>query len=386
MDNYKSATCVKARDIVRAQIREEIDHNRYVIAPRVPILLSAIRAVPKKDSSKLRIIHDCSRPYGSALNDFAYNSHFKYSTIQDAVTAIKPGSFMAKVDLCSAYRSVRIHPSNHANYAATGLKLTFSGDRDPTVLVDTRLPFGAKRSPEIFNALSQAVCRIMASKGFKHVVAYLDDFIVAADSYEECFTALHTLLALLCLLGFAINYRKVVGSATRLMFLGIVIDSVKLVWELPKDKLTQLYNSILAMTNKIKITKRELQSLIGKLSWATQCVYGGRPHLRRLIDRLSGLHRQWHKSRITSEMRADLALWCNFMEVFNGTTVPPLWLITGQVPPSVLMLATSRLIVYMAGDLYTLDKLVRIKSITHIPQGGVGGGASCCCLGSSVER
>ena len=78
------------------------------------------------------------------------------------------------------------------------------------------------------------------------------------------------------------------------------------------------------MTNKIKITKGELQSLIGKLSWATQCVYGGRSHLRRLIDRLSGLHRPWHKSRITSEMRADIALWCNFMEVFNGTTVPPL--------------------------------------------------------------
>ena len=160
MDNYKSATCVKTRDIVKAQIREEIDNNRYVIAPRVPILLSAIGAVPQKDSNKLRIIHDCSRPYGSALNDFAYNSHFKYSTIQDTVTAVKPCSFMAKVDLCSAYRSVRIHPSN---YAATGLKWTFSGDRDPTVLVDTRLPFGAKRSPEIFNALSQAVCRIMAS-------------------------------------------------------------------------------------------------------------------------------------------------------------------------------------------------------------------------------
>ena len=42
MDNYKSATCVKARDIVEAQIREGIDNNRYVIAPRVPILLSAI--------------------------------------------------------------------------------------------------------------------------------------------------------------------------------------------------------------------------------------------------------------------------------------------------------------------------------------------------------
>ena len=34
---------------------------------------------------------------------------------------------MAKVDLCSAYRSVRIHPSN---YGATGPKWTFSGDEE----------------------------------------------------------------------------------------------------------------------------------------------------------------------------------------------------------------------------------------------------------------
>ena len=106
----------------------------------------------------------------------------------------------------------------------------------------------------------------------------------------------------------------------RLVFLSILLEGVNLVIEQPKDKLTQLYSSILAMGKRIIITKRELQSLIDKLSWATQCVYGGRPPLRCPIDRLSGLHRPWHKSRITSEMRADLAWWCNFMEVLNGTT------------------------------------------------------------------
>ena len=65
---------------------------------------------------------------------------------------------MAKLDLSSAFRYVKIHSGNHE---ATGLKWTFSGDSEPTYLIDSRLPFGASRSPQIFNDVTQAVCRIM---------------------------------------------------------------------------------------------------------------------------------------------------------------------------------------------------------------------------------
>ena len=89
-------------------------------------------------------------------------NYFKFQTLDDAIQLLQPGYVMAKIDLKSAYRSIPIHPSN---CAGTGLKWKFKGNEVKfTYFVDTRLPFGGKRSPEIFNCLTQAVRRIMAKK------------------------------------------------------------------------------------------------------------------------------------------------------------------------------------------------------------------------------
>ena len=110
----------------------------------------------------MRLIHDCSQPPYRAVNDYATNPSFSFQTLKDATQLIKPGSFLAKVDLKSAYRSVRIHPSN---YEATGLKWQFSGTTQPTYMYDTRLPFGAKKAPIVFHRLTQSVRRMMRRKG-----------------------------------------------------------------------------------------------------------------------------------------------------------------------------------------------------------------------------
>ena len=84
------------------------------------------------------------------------------------------------------------------------------------------------------------------------------------------------LCGLLRRLGFAINYSKVEGPAQRITFLGITLDTVTQTVELPQRKLSELYDTLLDMYSRPKVTKRQLQSLAGKLNWATQCTYGGR--------------------------------------------------------------------------------------------------------------
>ena len=147
-------------------------------------------------------------PKGKGFNSYSKVSSFKFQTLDDAIKLLKPGYFMSKIDLKSAYRSVPIHPSN---YAGTGLKWRFKGSKVKfTYFVDTRLPFGGKCSPEIFNRLTQAVRRMMAKKGFEAIVVYLDDFLVTGESLEACQAAFDSLLSLLQNLGFRIKWKKVV--------------------------------------------------------------------------------------------------------------------------------------------------------------------------------
>lgn len=159
MRNYKSATNPAIRPLVEKTIRDEIQQGNYVISATKPTVVSALGAIPKPNSTEVRLIHDCSRPHGHAVNDFISTRSFKFQTLDDAIKLLKPNYFMAKIDLKHAYRSVPIHP---ANYQATGCKWRFSGDDFDTYFYDTRLPFGAKSSPEIFHRLTQAVRRMIA--------------------------------------------------------------------------------------------------------------------------------------------------------------------------------------------------------------------------------
>ena len=227
---YRSATCAQNKSKVGAQVMEELVHYRYRTVSEVPPIVSAVGAIPKKDG-RVRLIHDCSRPEGSSLNEFAWHDRFQYMSIQDAVDVMQRGTYLARVDLSNGYRSVRIHPSN---YAATGLKWTFDGEKAPSYLVDTRLPFGARRSPD---ELGQAVRHIMARKGFPSIIVYMGDFLVIDDTQEECRRGLNELMRTLRRLGFSINYNKVAGPSQKLTFLGIMLDTLNMTIQLPDQKL-----------------------------------------------------------------------------------------------------------------------------------------------------
>ena len=317
VQNYKSATNSSCYPKVEAQILDELSNGQYITVPTKPRIVSAIGAIPKKNSNKIRLIHDCSRPTGSAVNDFSSHNPFKYQSLQDAVDLIQEGDFLAKVDLSNAYRVVKIHKDD---FAATGLKWTFSGKNQPTYMIDTRLPFGASRSPEIFNELTQAVRRIMISRGYSQLVAYLDDFLVVGRNQQDCLQAMNELVYVLRRLGFRINYNKLEGPARRLTFLGLVLCTSSMTVSLPAEKMKDLRECLQNIKGKNKITKKCLQSLAGKLNWATQCIYGGRFHLRRILDKINSLKRPWHRARVTSGMKADLDWWLRFMDHFNGKT------------------------------------------------------------------
>ena len=314
-NNYKSATSAAHKPKVEQTILGEIAEGNYVVTDVKPTIISALGAIPKPDSSEDPLIHDCYRPPGRALNDYISCSSFKFQTLDDAIKMLHPNYFMAKIDLRHAYRSVPIHKSN---YVATGLQWHFAGHNHPTYFFDTRLPFGAKSSPEIFHRLTQAVRRMMERRSFKTIIVYLDDFLIIGETKEECQQVFTTLLQLLLDLGFQISWHKVIGPTQKLVFLGVELDTAHCEMALPPTKLTELHHVISRFLFRRRASTKQLQQLADKLNWACRVVYGGRTFLRRILDMLNLLQSPSAKVRLSAEFHEDIRWWHSFLHYFNG--------------------------------------------------------------------
>ncbi|XP_033762030.1 uncharacterized protein LOC117343680 [Pecten maximus] len=314
VENYNS--CKQHSKLVQKQIKCEITNGNYVITDEKPVIISALGAIPKS-KTKVRLIHDASRPIDKCVNSYVTSDcSCSYMDLREAAKHITPGCYLAKIDLSSAYRSVKIHPSN---YKATGLKYIFDGDTSPTFMYDTKLPFGASKSPQIFQTLTSAVCRMLKCKYGFLAIAYLDDFLVFGKTYDECFKAMVKLVQLLRILGFAINWSKLEGPTQEIVFLGVLINTVSMTFSLSRDKLVSFYEILMNFSSRKRASRKQLEVLIGKLNWASQVINGGRTFLRRIINMKDNLCDNSHKMILSEEFFADLHWWIAFMSVFNGT-------------------------------------------------------------------
>jgi len=305
------------------QITHELMCGNYIICHQKPKIVSAINSIPKPNGT-VRLIHDLSRPVDTGLNAYASKGEVKYQTLSDAVSILRPGWFMAKIDLQSAYRSVHIPVSEHG---LTGLSWIFEGSHKPVFMSDTRLPFGARKSPGIFNRLTQSIRRMMARRGFT-IVAYLDDFFLCGPNFHTCLQAYNTLIRLLRQLGFQVNWNKVTDPCQRLCFLGVVIDTVSGTLSLNEEKRKDLVNLLCSYQTRTRANRRSLESLAGKLTWAALVTPWGRAHTRETFSLLSTLKQPSHKAKLHS-IKADIDWWLFWLR--NGTNARRIWLMSTEI-------------------------------------------------------
>ena len=111
-----------------------------------------------------------------------------------------------------------------------------SGDDFDSYFCDTRLPFGAKSSPEIFHRLTHAVRRMMGKRGFVNIIVYLDDFLVNGATQAESTHAHEVFPQLLQYLGFTISQRKLMPPSRTLSLLSVELDTASCGIALPQEK------------------------------------------------------------------------------------------------------------------------------------------------------
>ena len=108
VDNNKSAQCHSPLyDKASQQVLAGIQQGNYVVCEDKPTIISPFPVLEKSDGG-VRLIHDASQPVGDSLNDQAtLDTHYKFETVDSTAKLLWPNYYLAKVDLKSAYRSVK---------------------------------------------------------------------------------------------------------------------------------------------------------------------------------------------------------------------------------------------------------------------------------------
>ena len=211
------------------------------------------------------------------------------------VKAVGPRCYMAKVDIKHAFRLCV--QSKIGTFSDIFGGIDFSSTCVSPLAVDL---------PPSYLTFADALLWIISVRYcISGVTHYLDDFFITGSDFSSCRQKVqqHSFNLRDHLRHIAEN--KLEGPSQVLTYLGIEIDTVNGVIQLPEEKLVNLQNLVNSWLEKRKCTKRQLQSLIGHLSFAYKVVKPGRIFLRRLID-LSTTPRLQRLETTTSHRRHKL--------------------------------------------------------------------------------
>ncbi len=264
-----------------------------------------------RPGKKARVVVDLSQNW----NDYIEDSPFQMSSVQEAVELLQrarahslssrpaPAS-MVKLDITACFLSFPVHEDD--------LKFFFceaGGDYYQFLA----LVFGRKDAPRVVSQLLDVVSSAMADAGIAHV-RYLDDFLVVGTTSSRAWASAHLAARILIRFGLALSPGKVEGPARRLEFLGIVIDTEQEVLAISAERQEELSQLLNSFHHRKSSSVRRLQSLLGKLSFASTVLPGARPFLRRIIDLCKGSSKVW----LGQPFRDEVRYWRLHMGSWNG--------------------------------------------------------------------
>jgi hypothetical protein len=288
----------------------------------LPLTLSPLNSVPKKDLSKRRVISDLSFPYPTSVNDGIPKGAYLGDSFDLAfpsvdvfaarIREVGPSGMLFKKDLQRAYRQFRVDPgdSHLLGYQWKG-----------SIYIDLALAMGVRSAAYLCQRVTSALSYIYTSMGY-HLTNYIDDLAVCVPA-SVADTAYNTLSNLLKDLGVEEAVEKSHPPSKTMEFLGVQFSVTDMTMSVTQDRIQEIISLVDNWLFKRKATKRELQSLIGKLQFVAKCVRAGRIFISRLLSILPSLRKSNHRFHVNNEIKKDLFWWKSFLITFNGVTIIP---------------------------------------------------------------
>ena len=290
----------------------------------IPTTVSPLNTVPKRDSADRRVIVDLSfpkcKPLESVNGGISRDCYLgdpiqlRYPSVDNLVNLVRckgPGCCLFKCDLSRAYRQLPVDPGD-LHY----LGYKWNGE----LYIDATLTMGLRSAAFLCQRVTNAIAYIARNNGVS-VSNYLDDFggVEVKDSATEAFLKLRGILKQS---GLVESPTKACWPNVRMVFLGIMVDTERMVLEVSPDRLQELHGLLQGWMERAAATKKQTQSLVGVLQFVAICVKPGRVFMARLLNFLRSCP-ELGECPVPDDLRADLRWWLTFLPHYNGVSVIP---------------------------------------------------------------
>ena len=210
----------------------------------------------------------------------------KYEGHHTTPLSVKREDLLFSVDLQSGYDAVLLTEASRGLFGAK-LRISAAGlarlreggkfceeavlrefkDGSAEVLIRPQcLPQGFVNSCGVFTKLTRQLCKLWRARGYR-LVHLLDDFLFAAASLEEAQQMRAAVLQDLESLGFFVNWDKaVLQPSRRVLFLGFIVDSLRMRFFVPRRKLQELEALItIFKASREDTTFRQMAKIAGEM-------------------------------------------------------------------------------------------------------------------------
>lgn len=153
---------------------------------------------------------------------------------------------------------------------------------------DVTTPFGGQSPSCHMQRVADAIIAMLGRRGIMFKM-YLDDWIILSPSYDKAVADLQTAQDLLRQLGLPEAVNKIHHPASNIKSLGVDIEAKNMTLSLPNDRLVDIKRAVYLAIMCRRMSKLQLQSLLGKLLNVAKCVASARLFVARLLVSLRNM-------------------------------------------------------------------------------------------------
>ena len=312
-------------EYLHSEIKEGAVIGPFNSSPfEIDVILSPLNTCPKKETDERRVIVDLSYPkfqqecsVNGGIDKDSYLGQpirLRYPSVDDLVSIVWQkgrGCALFMRDLRRAYRQFPVDPGDlHL------LAYSWKGQ----IFIDRVLTMGLRSAAYLCQRITNAVAFMCREKGLS-LCNYLDD-IAGAETWDRANDSFERLHSVLKEAGLQESEAKACSPSSRMIFLGMQLDTQKMTLEVSQERLVELQKLLESWETKEYVTKTNLKSLLGVLQFVAACVRPGRIFMSRLLNALRECP-ETGSVAVSGEILQDIKWWKEFVAVYIGVSMMP---------------------------------------------------------------